>query len=60
MPTHKEKPAEALTRAEMIEILEGIARGGPAHAQIAAIRTLMTLQEGGSPDRDELDELLQM
>lgn len=47
-----------LERAEMIEILEDIARSGGDSARIQAIKTLIRLQEGLDVDDDELERLI--
>jgi hypothetical protein len=48
-----------LTRSEMVEILEHIARNGGDTARIQAIKTLLRLEEGGNLDFDELEALVQ-
>jgi hypothetical protein len=49
----------ALTRDEMVEMLEDIARNGGDSARIQAIKTLLRLQEDGNLDFDELEDLIQ-
>jgi hypothetical protein len=49
-----------LTRDELVEMLEDIARNGSnAAARIAAIKELIRLDEGAGADFDELEDLIQ-
>lgn len=49
---------EPLEEAEMVEILEGIAREGGDTARIAAIRALLTLKGSGrAPSGDEWEAI---
>lgn len=47
-----------ISRDEMIEILEKIAREGSDTARIQAIKTLIRLQEGQNVDDDDLERLI--
>jgi hypothetical protein len=56
----KPKLKEALSRDEMIVILEEIARDGSDTARIQAIKTLLRLQDGSDDvGDDDLDKLIQ-
>jgi hypothetical protein len=58
-PPRKKEKTVALTRDEMVEMLEDIARNGGDSARIQAIKTLLRLQEDGNLDFDELEDLIQ-